>query len=271
MQFHLRMQWVCFLIAAMSSCSSHNHPGHNHQAAQHFPATQDQADSRTHLAKGGTRHHTAFVIALVLNSLFVVVELWAGWYADTLALIADAVHNLGDVLALAVAWLGYSLSFRPPSDRFTYGMGRMSIYATVFNGLTLLVSGVWILLETVDRLNAPESPMGLWVISVAGIGFIINLGTAMALHRGSTHDVNIRGAWLHMMGVTRVCLLGLGGHWRRGDAVPARMDMGRSDPKRRIGPGYCVERVAAGLSGRAYGHGRRAERHQNSRSARFYP
>ena len=196
--------------------SPHHHHHHHHHARhprkrQAFPATQDHPDSRTHLDGDGPHYHTAFVVALMLNTLFVAIELWAGWYADSLALIADAIHNLGDVLALGVAWLGYSLSFRPPSDRFTYGMGRMSIYATVFNGLTLVASGAWILKETIERLSSPVEPMGWWVITVAAIGLAINLGTAMALHRGSKHDVNIRGAWLHMMGdagVSAIVMIG---------------------------------------------------------------
>jgi cobalt-zinc-cadmium efflux system protein len=145
-----------------------------------------------------TSFHTAFAVGITLNISFVLIELFFGYYADSLALVADAVHNLSDVMGLALAWVGYSLSVRAPTARFTFGLGRVSILATVINGLFLMLSAGWILVEAWERFAAPENPMTGTVAIVAGIGIIINLGTALALQRGQ-HDINIKGAFLHMM------------------------------------------------------------------------
>lgn len=146
-----------------------------------------------------TSFHGAFALGIGLNSLFIIAELAAGYYADSLALIADAAHNLGDVLGLLVAWLGYYLAQKKPTLRFTAGLGRMSIYTTILNGLFLMAAAGWIIIESIERLNAPTTPMTSTVVVVALIGVVINLGTAFLFMRGQ-HDINIRGAMLHMLG-----------------------------------------------------------------------
>lgn len=146
-----------------------------------------------------TSFHTAFAVGVALNSIFVIVELIAGHMANSLALIADAVHNLGDVMGLIVAWIGYYFADRAPSQRFTFGFGRVSIFATVFNGAFLVLSSFWIILEAIERWSAPQHPVTSIVMVVAFIGILINAGTAVALMRGQ-HDINIKGAFLHMIG-----------------------------------------------------------------------
>ncbi|MGI9473441.1 MAG: cation diffusion facilitator family transporter, partial [Rubripirellula sp.] len=140
----------------------------------------------------------AFGIGVILNVGFVIVEGAFGWWVDSLALLADAGHNLSDVLGLLVAWGGYALAKLPPSPRRTYGWRGSTILAAVFNGLLLLVAVGGIAWEAVGRLFNPTAvPAGV-VITVALIGVVINTGTALLFVRGRHSDLNIRGAYLHM-------------------------------------------------------------------------
>jgi cobalt-zinc-cadmium efflux system protein len=149
-----------------------------------------------HEASATTR---AFALSVGLNAVFVVVELVAGNMANSLALIADAIHNLGDVLALLVAWLGHYLSQHKPTRHFTYGMGRFSIFAALFNGFTLVGSAIWIGFEAVGRLITPLEPLHLIVGIVAAIGIAVNTTSALLLARGKD-DLNLKAAMLHMAG-----------------------------------------------------------------------
>ena len=143
--------------------------------------------------------NAAFLIGIVLNTVFILTETGAGLWGHSLALLADAAHNLGDVLGLVVAWLGYHFAQKAPSARYTAGFGRLSIYTTIANGVFLIVSSAWIIIESVRRFQAPQTPAVGLVIGVALLGIVINLGTAWALLRGQ-HDINIKGAFLHMLG-----------------------------------------------------------------------
>lgn len=155
-----------------------------HQCAHHQPSNDS--------------YGWAFAIGVVLNLGFVIVEGAFGWWVDSLALLADAGHNLSDVLGLLVAWGGYALAKLPPSPRRTYGWRGSTILAAVFNGLLLLVAVGGIAWEAIGRLFNPTAvPAGV-VISVALIGVVINTGTALLFVRGRHSDLNIRGAYLHM-------------------------------------------------------------------------
>ena len=123
-----------------------------------------------------------------------------GLRTHSLALIADAGHNLGDVLALVLAWAGTVLARREPTPRRTYGMRRFSILAAVANAGILLIAVGAIIVEAVDRFRHPAPVQGGIVSLVAAVGIVINLGTALAFMRGRDHDLNIRGAFLHMLG-----------------------------------------------------------------------
>jgi len=140
----------------------------------------------------------AFAIGTILNLAFVVVEGGAGFLTDSVALLADAGHNLSDVLGLLIAWGGAELAKRPASKRFTYGLRGSSILAALANGLLLLVAVGAISLEAIQRLGDPPHVPGGMVMAVAAVGIVVNLSTAMLFARGRKGDVNIRGAFVHM-------------------------------------------------------------------------
>ena len=139
----------------------------------------------------------AFLIGIVLNTAFVVIEAVYGWISGSMALIADAGHNLSDVLALLLAWGASVAARRPASERFTYGYKSSTILAALANAGLLLVAIGAILFETLNRIAEPAPVAGETMVVVAGIGIVINAGTAALFMRGQ-HDINIRGAFLHM-------------------------------------------------------------------------
>lgn len=140
----------------------------------------------------------AFALGIALNAGFVLVEAGFGFASNSMALLADAGHNLSDVLGLAVAWIGTTLSRRGPSARFTYGLRGSSILAALINALLLLVAVGAIGWEAIGRLFRPEPVGGGVVILVAAIGIAINGFTAWLFMAGRRHDINVRGAYLHM-------------------------------------------------------------------------
>jgi cobalt-zinc-cadmium efflux system protein len=140
----------------------------------------------------------AFAIGIVLNLGFVIVEAGAGWIAGSMALIADAGHNLSDVLGLLMAWAAFALSKRPASARYTYGLRSSSILAALFNAIFLLVACGAIALGAIQRLLQPAPVESGVMVLVAAAGIAINLGTALLFLRGRHEDLNIRGAFLHM-------------------------------------------------------------------------
>jgi len=147
---------------------------------------------------GPVNHGPAFAIGVFLNLAFVGIEAVAGFLSGSMALIADAGHNLSDVLSLALAWGASVLAKRPPAGRYTYGFKSSTILAALANAGLLLVAIGGIALETINRMSAPPVVEGRTMMIVAGIGILINAGTAMLFARGRKHDINIRGAFLHM-------------------------------------------------------------------------
>jgi cobalt-zinc-cadmium efflux system protein len=141
----------------------------------------------------------AFLIGIILNVGFVVAEVVYGVLGGSVALIADGAHNLTDVLGLAAAWLATVLARRAPTARFTYGLGRTTILAALLNaGLLLLATGA-IFLEAVQRLVHPEPVAGVTMMIVAAIGIAINGISAWLFASGRKGDLNIRGAFQHML------------------------------------------------------------------------
>ncbi len=140
----------------------------------------------------------AFLIGIVLNAAFVIVEATYGYLSGSMALVADAGHNLSDVLALLLAWGASAAAKRPPSARFTYGFKSSTILAAIANAALLMVAIGAILIETIRRLADPAPVEGMTMVLVAGIGIAINTGTALLFLRGRHDDLNIRGAFLHM-------------------------------------------------------------------------
>jgi cobalt-zinc-cadmium efflux system protein len=133
-----------------------------------------------------------------LNTLFVVVEVACGIWADSLALVADAGHNAGDVLGLLLAWGASRLARRPPSRRYTWGLRRTTIYAALGNAVLLLTACGAMLWEAWHRLQSPAPVAGPVMIAVAAVGVVINTLTALLFMRGRERDANVRGAFLHM-------------------------------------------------------------------------
>ena len=142
---------------------------------------------------------TAFAIGIALNGAFVIVEAIYGFSSGSMALVADAGHNLSDVLGLVAAWTAAILSKRAPTPRFTYGLRASSILAALFNAMFLLVAVGAIAWEAVLRLLDPEPVAGVTVMMVATIGIAINGITAWLFAAGSKDDLNIRSAYLHML------------------------------------------------------------------------
>lgn len=140
----------------------------------------------------------AFAWAIGLNTAYVVVEAGFGFISGSLALLADAAHNLTDVGGLLVAWGAAALSRRSPSERHTYGLGRTSILAALVNGVALLIAVGALTWEAVSRFSAPAEVPGGTVLWVALLGIAINAGTALLFRRGRQHDLNVEGAFLHM-------------------------------------------------------------------------
>ena len=161
---------------------NHAHAGHDH-AHHHHPAEFGRA----------------FAIGIVLNLGFVVVEALYGFWANSMALLADAGHNLSDVLGLAAAWTGAVLSRRPPSRRFSYGLRAASILTALFNSVVLLIAVSFITYHAVMRLIIPDVVESRTVMIVAAIGILINGATALMFARGRRSDINVRGAYLHMV------------------------------------------------------------------------
>jgi cobalt-zinc-cadmium efflux system protein len=148
-------------------------------------------------------HHAAnygraFAIGITLNVVFVLIEAFYGWQADSLALLSDAGHNLSDILGLLVAWGGFYLARLRPNRKHTYGLGRVTMMAAMFNALILLLAIGGIAWEAIARLGHPVPIQGGTVMLVAGIGVVVNGITAWLFMSGTKSDLNMRGAFLHM-------------------------------------------------------------------------
>ena len=161
--------------------NGHDHAGHRHH--QHF--APDRLDR-------------AMAIGVGLNTAFVIIEILAGFASGSLALVADAGHNAGDVVGLLLAWGASSLARRPPTLRYTWGFRRSTIYAALANAVLLIAACGGILWEAGHRLREPVPVAGPWVVAVAAAGVVINTLTALLFLRGSHADANVRGAFLHM-------------------------------------------------------------------------
>jgi cobalt-zinc-cadmium efflux system protein len=140
----------------------------------------------------------AFAFGIILNTIFIAVEVVYGFISHSLALVADAGHNLSDVLGLFLAWGATALARRAATERHSYGLRRSSVLAALANAVFLLVAVGAIMLEAIQRFNAPAPILAETVIGVAAAGIAINAGTAMMFMSGRKGDLNIRGAFLHM-------------------------------------------------------------------------
>jgi cobalt-zinc-cadmium efflux system protein len=143
-------------------------------------------------------YNRAFAIGVLLNVIFVAIEAGYGVAAGSLALIADAGHNLSDVLSLLLAWGAGVLATRPATEKRTYGLRKLTIMASLASAILLLVALGGISWEALGRFFDPKPVAGMTVIVVAAVGVVINTATALLFVSGQKHDLNIRGAFLHM-------------------------------------------------------------------------
>ena len=184
----------------------HNHGGgggHHHNHDQKHDHKHDHGH-----AHGGHGHHhhvpknfdAAFAIGAFLNLAFVGAELTYGYMAKSLALVADAVHNFADVVGLLLAWGAAWLSRRAPTDERTFGYRRASILAALLNACLLFLAVGGIIIEAVQRFAHPAPIQTQMMIWVAAVGIAINFGTAMLFWKGQKHDLNLRAAFIHMIG-----------------------------------------------------------------------
>jgi cobalt-zinc-cadmium efflux system protein len=176
------------------------HPSHPPHSAHGHKHAHDEGGGHHHHHHVPATFDRAFAIGIGLNVAFVVAEVIFGIRAHSLALTADAGHNFGDVLGLLLAWAGSVLARRGPTPRRTYGLRRFSILAALANAGFLLIAVGAITVEAITRLRDPAPVGSGTVMIVATIGIVINVGTALGFMRGQHEDVNLRGAFLHMMG-----------------------------------------------------------------------
>ncbi len=140
----------------------------------------------------------AFLWAAVLNTAYVVVEALFGFWVGSLALLADAAHNVTDVFGLLIAWGAFVVARRRPTEWHTYGLGRATILAALANGIALLIGVGALVREATERIAAPEPVAATTVLWVAAIGIAVKSGTALLFVKERSHDINIGGAFLHM-------------------------------------------------------------------------
>jgi cobalt-zinc-cadmium efflux system protein len=170
--------------AAHGQDHGHDHHGHGHgHHHHHMPSS----------------HGKAFAIAVALNALFVLAETVASFYSGSTALLADAGHNLGDVLSLLLAWGASVLAARPAGPGFTYGLKSSSILAAIANAALLWIALGAVMLETVQRMWQPGEVNGMQVMAVAGAGILVNAASALLFAKGSKDDINLRAAFQHLM------------------------------------------------------------------------
>jgi cobalt-zinc-cadmium efflux system protein len=187
-------------MALMADAHDHSRhdSGHAHDHGHHGHGHAHHGHGHGHV-HAPANFGLAFAVGIGLNLGFVVVEAAYGFIANSMALLADAGHNLSDVLGLALAWGGTILAKRPPSRRFSYGLRGATILAALANAIILLVAVGFIVYNAVIRLIIPDLVHGETVIVVAAIGIVINGITAWMFARGRRRDINIRGAYLHMV------------------------------------------------------------------------
>ena len=166
----------------------HDHHGHHHH----------------HHAHAIERLSTIYIVAVALNLLFVVVEAVAGFVGHSLGLLSDAGHNLSDVFSLLLAMVALKLASSRATRRFTYGYRKASVLISLLNAIILLIAVGAIMVESVRKFMHPADVNGTLIVWTAAVGIVINGLTAWALSRQQQHDINTRGAFLHMLADTLV-------------------------------------------------------------------
>lgn len=156
--------------------------------------------SHSHFGDLASQNTKRLVLSLVLTSAFVVIEIIAGIWGNSLALLTDAAHNFTDVIALGLSWYALHLATQPANAGKTFGYHRAGILVALANSTTLVLIALGIFYESYHRLMAPPEVDSTILISVGAVAFFINLGTALLVKKGSEHDLNLRSTFLHLMG-----------------------------------------------------------------------
>lgn len=156
--------------------------------------------AHSHLNDPSKQNTLRLAASLIITLVFVFVEAVAGIWSNSLALLTDAAHNFTDVLALALSWHAIRLAARPANARRTFGYHRAGILVALFNSTTLALIALGIFYEAYHRLSAPPQVDAHILTLVAAVAFVVNLGTALIVRRGSEHDLNMRSAFVHLAG-----------------------------------------------------------------------
>lgn len=161
---------------------SHEHAGHHHGPT----------------LTPGSRINQSLLVGAVLNTAYVLIEFGAGFYYSSLSLVADAGHNLSDVASLLLSLLAFRLAKAASTPTFTYGYRKSTVLASLTNGVLLMVTIGAIVWESIGRFNDPQPVAGIPVAWVAGLGILVNAGSALLFFRDKDHDLNTKGAYLHL-------------------------------------------------------------------------
>lgn len=176
----------------------HHHHDHGHEHHDHH------GHHHHHHAHAIEKLSTIYIVAVALNLAFVIVEAVAGFVGNSLGLLSDAGHNLSDVFSLLLAMIALKLASSHATKRFTYGHRKSSVLISLLNAIILLVAVGAIMVESIEKFFNPSEVSGDLIIWTAAVGIVINGVTAWALSRQQQHDINTRGAFLHMLADTLV-------------------------------------------------------------------
>ncbi len=167
----------------MSHSHDHNHTGHSHE---HAPKSLENISS-------------AFYIGIILNIVFTVIEFVYGYSSNSLALLSDATHNLSDVGSLILALIGMKLAKKTATLSYTYGFKKASLLASLINSVLLVAVAGGIIYEAIERFTNPSPLAGTTIIVVSAIGVLINTASAFLFFKGQKDDINVKGAFLHLL------------------------------------------------------------------------
>ena len=170
--------------------SPNHHDNHGHHEGHHH---------HHHLPADVNIHSRVFRWAIGLNLLYVGIEIFYGFKIHSLSLLADAIHNFGDVCGLLLAWLGFVLLSQKTTYKMTFGLKKFSIFAAFLNSLVLVFSTLWIIKEAFEHYNLATAIPGEQIIAIAAIGVIINFSTALLFYKSSHDDLNMKAAFTHLM------------------------------------------------------------------------
>lgn len=162
--------------------------------------TSNSAHTHSHLGEAAQQTTSRLSVSLFLTLAFVIIEAGAGYFANSLALLTDAAHNLTDVIALGLSWFAIRLTAQPANARKTYGYHRAGILVALLNSTTLVLISIGIFYEAYHRFISPPEVQSGILIGVGLIAVVINLVTALLVYRGSESDLNLRSAFVHLMG-----------------------------------------------------------------------